>query len=108
MKSVTPDAQRNRRIPFHIRKQVEQELLSLEAQGITERVPEGQATPWISQIVTVAKKDNTAIRIGVNMRSANTAIERVRHVMPTVDEIMVQLNGTKFSSKKTLVKHIIS
>ena len=97
--NVTPVVQNTRRIPFHIRKQVEEELLSLEAQGIIERVPEGQATPWISQIVAVPKKDNKSIRICVDMRSANTAIKRVRHVMPTVDEIMVQLNGAKFFSK---------
>ena len=97
--NVTPVVQNTRRIPFHIRKQVEEELLSLEAQGIIERVPEGQATPWISQIVAVPKKDNNSIRICVDMRSANTAIKRVRHVIPTVDEIMVQLNGAKFFSK---------
>ena len=33
------------------------------------------------------------------MRSANTAIKRATHIMPTVDEIMVQLNGAKFFSK---------
>ena len=97
--AVPPVVQNTRRIPFHIRKQVEKELLSLQSQGIIERVPEGQATPWISQIVTVPKKDNKSIRICVDMRSANKAIRRVRHVMPTVDEIMTNLNGAQFFSK---------
>ena len=97
--NVAPVVQNTRRIPFHIRKQVEKELLNLESQGIIERVPEGQATPWISQIVTVPKKDNESIRICVDMRSANKAIRRVRHVMPTVDEVMTNLNGAQFFSK---------
>ena len=97
--AVPPVVHNTRRIPFHIRKQVEKELLSLESQGIIERVREGQATPWISQIVNVPKKGNKSIRICVDMRTANKAIRRVRHVMPTVDEIMTNLNGAQFFSK---------
>ena len=74
-------------------------MLSLEAQGTIERVPEGQSTPWVSQIVTVPKKDHKSTRSCVEMRSANTALKRVRHVLPADDEIMIQLNGTKFFSK---------
>ena len=66
---------------------------------IIERVPEGQATPWISQIVTVPMKDNKSIRICVDMKSANRAIRRVRNVMPTVDEIIKNLNSAQFFSK---------
>ena len=96
--NVTPVVQNTRRIPFHIRKQVEKELLNLESQGIIERVPEGQATPYITQIVAVPKKDNKSIRNCVDMRSANKAVRRVRHVMPTVEEVMTDLNGAQFFS----------
>ena len=42
--SVPPVAQRARRIPFHMRKEVAKELNQLEQQGIIEKVD--GPTPW--------------------------------------------------------------
>lgn len=53
-KDVPPVAQQARRIPFHLRKQVEKELEHLETQGIIEDV-EGP-TPWVSPLVIILKK----------------------------------------------------
>lgn len=47
--SVPPVAQSPRRIPFHIRKQVEQELQKLKNQGIIEKVD--GPTPWSLQLL---------------------------------------------------------
>ena len=58
--TVKPVVQPTRRIPFHIRKQVEQEINSLIKQDIIEKVPANEARSWISQIVAVPKKENTA------------------------------------------------
>ena len=69
--SVPPVAQKARRIPFHLRKKVEQELSNLEQQNIIERV-EGP-TPWVSPLVVIPKK-NGDVRICVDMRMANKAI----------------------------------
>ena len=52
--SARPLAQKFRRLPFHIREQVEAELKSLEELDIIERA-EGP-TPWVSPIVVVPKK----------------------------------------------------
>ena len=79
---IKPVKQTHRRIPFHIRKQVEQELTSLEEQGIIERV--SGPTPWVSPIVVIPKADPSKIRICVDMREANKAIERERHITPTL------------------------
>ena len=100
--TVKPVVQPTRRIPFHIRKQVEQEINSLIKQDIIEKVPDNEATPWISQIVAVPKKENTAVRLCIDMRSANTAIRRVRHPMPTIDELIHELNGSQYFSKLDL------
>ena len=89
--SVTPVAQRPRRVPFHIRKKVEEELTRLEEQGIIERV-EGP-TPWVSPLTVIPKK-NGDIRICVDMREANKAIIRERHPSPTVDDLIHALNGS--------------
>ena len=80
-----PLAQKYRRLPFHIRDQVEAELKSLEELDIIERA-EGP-TPWVSPIVVAPKK--TGIRICVDMRAANQAIERERHPAPTVEDLVV-------------------
>ena len=80
--SARPLAQKFRRLPFHVREQVEAELKNLEELDIIERA-EGP-TPWVSPIVVVPKK--TGIRICVDMRAANQAIERERHPVPTVED----------------------
>ena len=93
-KTVQPVPQSHRRIPFHIRKNVEKELQYLEENDIIEKV-EGP-TPWISPIVAAPKpKQPDKIRICVDMRQANTAIQRERHLMPTVDDMINDLNGSK-------------
>jgi hypothetical protein len=73
----------------------------LEQQDIIERVPDNQPTPWISPIVAVPKK-NGGVRICVDMREANAAIKRVRHPIPTVEEVSFELNGAKYFSKLDL------
>ncbi|XP_065067526.1 uncharacterized protein K02A2.6-like [Rhopilema esculentum] len=96
-----PKAQPVRRIPYHMRKKVEAALQDLEEEGIIERIPEHEGTPWVSPIVAVPKKDGK-VRICVDMRLANEAIERVRHPIPTVDDVRFELNGAKFFTKLDL------
>ena len=96
--SVRPVAQPHRRIPFHVRKQVEDKLRQLENEDIIERA-EGP-TPWVSPIVVVPKPSKpNEIRICVDMRSLNQAIIRERHVIPTIDDVVSDLNGCKVFSK---------
>eukprot|EP00794_Sanderia_malayensis_P019767 gene19767-biopygen16415 len=95
---VQPVAQQQRRTPFHLRQKVEQELQKLESQDIIEKVPDTESTDWVSPIVVVPKKDYK-IRVCVDMRAANTAIKRIRHPIPTVEDISLNLNGSKFFSK---------
>jgi glutaredoxin-related protein len=98
-KSVKPVRQPHRRIPYHIRMKVEDELEKLERLDIIERVD--GPTPWVSPIVAVPKKDGS-IRICVDMREANKAIQRERHLTPTLDDILNQLNGACVFSKLDL------
>ena len=96
--SITPVAQPHRRIPFHVRKQVEEKPRQLESDGIIERA-EGP-TPWVSPIVVVPKPPKAnEIRTCVDMRSLNKAIIRERHVIPTIDDVLADLNGCKVFSK---------
>ena len=52
-KGQVPKAQQQRRIPYHIREKVKDAVKQLEKEDVIERVPEDQATPWASPIVTV-------------------------------------------------------
>ena len=96
---VPPVAQATRRIPFHMRKAVAKELINQEEQGIIEKV-EGP-TPWVSPLVIIAKK-NGEVRLCIDMRRANKAINRERHPSPTVDDLVHNLNGATVFTKLDL------
>ena len=51
--NVPPVAQPHRRVPFHVRKQLEEQLRRDEELGVIERI-EGP-TPWVSPIVVAPK-----------------------------------------------------
>ena len=98
---VIPVAQNHRRIPFHMRRKVEDELVWLEDLDIIEKVD--GPTPWVSPIVVVPKpKSPNEVRICVDMRIPNTAIQRERHITPTLDDILCDLNGATVFSKLDL------
>lgn len=95
-KEITPVAQPLRRIPFHLRERVEKKIAELEQLDVIEKAT--GPTPWISPVVVVPKS-NMDIRLCVDMRQANTAIVRERHPIPTVDEVLHDLNQSKIFSK---------
>ena len=96
--SVQPVALRHRRVPFHLRPAVECELEQLEKLGVIEKVV--GPTPWVSPLVIAPKpKQPGAIRLCVDMRLPNKAITRERHITPTIDEIVADLNGACWFSK---------
>ena len=94
--NVKPVAQPMRRVPFSMRDKLEQKLNELVDLDVIERA-EGP-TPWISPVVVVPKP-NGEIRLCVDMRQANGAIVRERHPIPTVDEVLHDLNGSTVFSK---------
>ena len=99
--NVRPVAQRHRKSPFHLRHKIEKELDKLKEQDIIEKV-DGEATPWVSAIVTPPKKNPDEIRLCVDMREANKAITRERHLLPTIDELIHDLSGATTFSKLDL------
>ncbi|XP_061176120.1 uncharacterized protein K02A2.6-like [Saccostrea echinata] len=101
--TVKPVAQPHRRIPFHRRKKLELELKKLEEMDIIEKVD--GPTPWVSPILVAPKPKNPdQVRVCIDMRRANEAILRERHLMPTIDELITDLNGAKVFSKLDLNK----
>ena len=91
--TVQPVAQKARRIPFHLRPLVDAELDKLRQSDIIEDITD-EATPWVSPIVVLPKKSNPSeIRMCIDMRQANKAIERTRHPSPSIEDLIHDLNG---------------
>ena len=91
---VTPIQQKTRRVPFHVRDEVENELDRLQEMDIIEEA--SGPTTWVSPIVIVHKTQG--VRICIDSRAINTAIKRERYPIPTIDEVIAEMNGaTRFS-----------
>ncbi|XP_046748852.1 uncharacterized protein K02A2.6-like [Diprion similis] len=95
-KEIRPVAQPVRRMPYNLREAQESIINELLENDIIERV-EGP-TPWVSPVQLVPKKGK-GWRMCVDMRRANEAIERERYPIPTVDEVLQDLNGSQYFSK---------
>lgn len=88
-------AQPIRRPPFNLRQRIERKLEELAKMNVIEKA--AGPTPWISPVVIVPKEND--IRRCIDMRQANTAVIRERHPIPTVDEVLHDLNESKIFSK---------
>ncbi|CAM1332867.1 Uncharacterised protein r2_g4210 [Pycnogonum litorale] len=97
--SIKPVAQPLRRIPFGLREKVDNKLDELLKAGIIEEAP-AEPTEWVSPLVVVPSGND--VRICVDMRRANEAIIRERHPIPTVDELILDLNNSHVFSKLDL------
>lgn len=93
--NIKPVALPHRRIPYHLREKVEEEIERLEKMEIIEKL--SGPTPWVSPVVIVPKP-NGNIRLCVDMRQPNRAIQRERHVIPTLEDILAEVNGSKIFS----------
>ena len=96
---ITLVAQPQRRVPFHVRKDVDKKLKELQDLDIIEDV-EGP-TPWVAPLVAVPKS-NGGVRVCVDTRRANKAVIRERHPIPTLEEMLAALNGAAVFSKLDL------
>ena len=96
-REVTQVAQKPRRIPFPLKDKVQikiDELLNLD---ITEKVP--GPTTWVCPGVIAPKPNKHDVRICVDMRRVNEAIQREKLPIPTVDEVLGEMNGNTVFSK---------
>ena len=96
---IYPTAQPYRRIPFNLRGKIRDKTTELLNLGIVEPV-EGPL-PWVNPVVIVPK-NNGETRLCVDTRQANQAIMRSRYPIPTVDEVLHTMNGSKVFSKLDL------
>ena len=99
--SVRPVAQPVRGKPFGLREKVDKKLDELLREAdIIKEVSEGPCG-WISPSVVVPKGDGDVSVCG-EMRRANEAIVRERHPIPTVEELLHNLDGSTVLTKVDL------
>ena len=79
---------------------MDEKLDDLLAKDIIEEVP-NSPTEWVSPLVVVPKSDGD-VQVCIDMRRANEAIVQERHPIPTIEEILYDLNGATVFSKLDL------
>ncbi|XP_065080271.1 uncharacterized protein LOC135703086 [Ochlerotatus camptorhynchus] len=92
---VVPVIQPYRRIPIALEKLVDNKLDELLSQGVIEKVNE--PSKWVSPVVVVPKGED--VRICVDMRRANEAVERENHPLPTIEDFLPDLAKAKVFSR---------
>lgn len=85
-------------IPFSQRQTISDKLDELEKLGVIERT-EGP-TPWVSPVIVVPKPSGD-IRLCVDMHQANKVIQRERHPIPIINDIL-EMNKSSVFSKTDL------
>ena len=85
-------------VPHHLRDKLSQKLKELEKLDIIEKCPTHGPTHWASPVIVVPKSDGD-IRLFVDMRRANLAVKRKRHLIPTIEELLQEMNQSKIFSK---------
>lgn len=93
--NVIPIAQPYRRVPIALENAVNDRIDELLKQGIIEKV--SGPSKWISPLVFAPKAND--IRICVDMRRANEAVERENHPLPTFEDFLPHIGRSKFFAK---------
>lgn len=93
---AVPVVQPYRRIPVALETMVDKKLDELLHQGVIE--PVNEPAKWISPVVVVPKGDED-VRICVDMRRANEAVERENHPLPTFEDFLPHLAKAKVFSR---------
>ena len=85
-----------RRVPFALQAKVKAQISDLVERGVL--TPEIEPTEWVSQMA-LAEKSNGNIRICIDPAPLNEALMREHYKLPTLDDILGQLNGARLFTK---------
>ena len=83
------------RVPVALRDRLRNTLDEMVQQDIV--APVTQPTPWISSVVVVPKKNGT-LRVCLDLKDLNKAIEREHYLLPTIEDIAPRLYESKLFS----------
>ncbi|GFO14289.1 Pol polyprotein [Plakobranchus ocellatus] len=85
-----------RRVPIPLQSKVKKELERMKELDIIEEITE--PTDWVSPMVPVPKAYGD-VRICVDLRKLNQAVQREKYIIPMFDDIIHQLRGSTIFSK---------
>jgi len=89
---ATPVQHAPRRVPVALRDKLKRTLDEMVIADII--VPVTEPTQWISSMVVVPKKNGT-LRICLDPKDLNMAIQREHYPLPTIEDIATRLHGAK-------------
>lgn len=93
--SVTPTIHPPRKVPISLKDKVHQELRRMEQLGVIERQTE--PTKWVNSMTVVNK--GSKIRICIDPRDLNSAIQREHFPLKTVEDVIENMSQAKFFTK---------
>ena len=85
-----------RRISIPLQNKVKIELARMEEAGVIQKVEE--PTDWCSPMVVAMKKSGD-VRICADFKKLNQSIKRERYMLPTPEDLLHKLKGSKVYSK---------
>ena len=100
--NLDPDAQpvvhAPRAVPVHLQSMYKEELNNMVELGVL--IPFSEPTDWVNSIVlskmTNDRGEVTKIRVCLDPRDLNKAIQREHYYTKTIDEVVTQLNDANF------------
>lgn len=95
-RTIKPISQPYRRVPIPLETKINSKLNELLKLDIIEEV--NGPSEWVSPMVPVLK-ENGDVRICIDMRRANTAIQRENYPLPTIDSLLTKFRKAKFFSR---------
>ena len=93
--TVKPVIHPPRKVPYSILGKLQEKLSQLEKSGVVRKVD--KPTPWVNSLVIVEKRDGS-LRLCLDPRDLNKAIQREHHRIPTAEDIATRLSGKKLFS----------
>ena len=93
--SVPPVQMPLRRLPVALRDRVETELRKLVADEVI--APVTKPTKWVSALLVTTKKDG-GLRLCIDPKPLNRALQRSTYYMPTIDDVLPKLANAKVFS----------
>ena len=94
--TVRPSVQPPRRIPISMKKPLKDELDRLEEEGIISK--ETEPTDWVNGLHCAIKSGSGKLRICLDPKPLNAALQRNHYPMRILDDVLPELNQLKVFS----------
>ncbi|KAK7938626.1 hypothetical protein WMY93_001952 [Mugilogobius chulae] len=93
---ATPVVYPPRRVPIALRARLKEELDKMEDSKIITKVTE--PTEWVNALVVVENPKKPKLRICLDPRDLNKAIQRPHYPLPTLEDVTTKLAGAQYFS----------